>query len=310
MGRTPGGGSQQDAFNLFFPKGIKMGLHKGTWPKATWAYPQPHDYTFSFGLSIDDATKNSTIIPYVMQDNAIVDYETLKTNPQNVDFAVQARPNCAAGSFVPRCTVSWVAFCPVIGSAEIDLMTFKYMPIHIAMLNSLDAFDKKTGEDIEDILELTHETTDEQTFALGTNVKLFEGHGVQDLPADIPGLDTSQQPENVAFDIEKYFDALHYYTNKEKLRSVTDRMLTYHVSAITKAGMVKTKLQSYYRNGVPSNVKYMNPYTLYAGLFHAPAVGSQNQYMIAGDTSLIEHVTFLGRVRFNEYNPDFNFSRA
>ncbi len=293
-------------------KGLEMGLHKGSWPKQTWAYPLPHDFTFSFGLDVDEAavTKHSTIIPFVMQDNAIIDYETIKTNPENDDFAVVAKPNCGAGSYVPRCTVTWKAFCPSIGGGEIDIMNFKYLPIHIAMLSRLDAFDKKTGNDIETILELTHETTDEQTYMLGNDIKLYEGHGVQDLPADVPGLDTSQQPEGCAFDLELYFDALHYYTNKEMLRSVTDRMLNFELRHMTGNLSTHEALKTYYRNTMPSNVKYMNPYALYAGLFHAPQVGTQNQYMIAGDTTAIEHITFLGRVRFNEYNPDFNFARA
>ncbi len=289
-----------------------MALHKGSWPKQTWDFPLPHDYTFSFGLDIDDVavTKHSTIIPYVMQDNAIVDYETIKTNPENEDFAVVAKPNCGAGSYVPRCTVSWKAFCPVIGSAELDILQFKYMPIHTAMLSRLDAFDKKTGNDIETILELTHETTDEQAYMLGNDIKLYEGHGVNDLPSDVPGLDTTTQPEGCAFDMELYFDALHYYTNKEMLRTVTGRMLNYTTSAITKAGRPTDKIMKYYSSRMPSICKYMQPYTLYAGLFHAPAVSTQNQFMLAGDVTPIEHITFLGRVRFNEYNPDFNFARA
>ncbi len=290
----------------------KLALHKGSWPKQTWNYPLPHDYTFSFGMDMDAAaaTKNSTIIPYVMQDNAIVDYETIKTNPENEDFAVVAKPNCAAGSFVPRVSVSWKAFCPVIGGAEIDVMNFKYMPIHTSMLNRLDAFDKKTGNDIETILELTHETTDEQAYMLGNDIKLYEGHGVQDLPSDVPGLDTSTQPEGCAFDMEMYFDALHYYTNKEMLRKVTGRMLSYDIRKISTNLHNKEIIKQYYSNNMPSICKYMQPYTLYAGLFHVPLAGTQNQYQLTTEVTAIEHITFLGRVRFNEYNPDWNFARA
>jgi len=291
-------------------KSVNLALHKGSWPKQTWDFPLPHDYTFAFGLSAENPLKNSTIIPFVMQDNAIVDYETIKTNPENEDFAVVAKPNCAAGSFVPRCTVSWKAFLPTIAGGELELVNFKYLPIHTSMLSRLDAFDKKTGNDIETILELTHETTDEQAYMLGTDDKLFEGHQVLDLPAEIPGLDTSQQPENCAFDMDLYFDALHYYTNKEMLRTVTDRMESYDVSSLTKGGPTRSKIVRYYRNQTPSICKYMQPYTLYAGLWHLPQVSTIDQYLIAADTTPIEHLTVLGRVRFNEYNPDYNFSRA
>ncbi len=217
--------------------------HQG-WDRMTWENPLPHDFTFGFGLDIDDAavTKHSTMIPYVMQDNAIIDYETIKTNKQNDDFAAVAKPNCAAGSYVPRCMVTWRAFTPTIGGAEIDTLQFHYMNIHTAMLNRLDAFDKKTGNDIETILELTHEVTDEQVYMLGNNVKLYEGHGVNDLPADVPGLDTNQQPEGCAFDMEMYFDALHYYSNAEMLRTVTDRMKRYVLTRTSQAGELRYRV--------------------------------------------------------------------
>ncbi len=290
-----------------------VALHKGAWPKMTWNYPLPHDYTFGFGLDIDDAavTKHSTTMPYVLQDNAIIDYETIKTNPDNADFAVKANGQVALGSYVPRCTVSWRAFTPSIGGAEIDILSFHYLPIHTSMLNRLDAFDITTGEDIEDILELTHETTDEQCYPLYNNVKLYEGHGVNDLPAELDVSMTSDtQNEGIAFDMEKYFDALHYYTNKEMLRTVTGRMQNYSLSKISGASPLKARMIHFYDNRMPSICKYAQPYMLYAGLFHAPQVSTHNQNEIAGDTTAIEHLTVLGRVRFNEYNPDFNFARA
>ncbi len=289
--------------------GIKMALHKGDWPKQTWSHPLPHDFTFSFGLGIDNLSdQNSTFIPYVMQDNAIIDYETIKTNKENDDFAVVAKPNCAAGSYVPKCTVAWKAFSPV----EIKLMQFHTMKIHTAMLSRLDAFDKKTGNDIETILELTHETTDEQAYGLHTNVKLFEGHLVQDLPAEIPGLDTNQQPEAINFDMELYFDALHYYTNREMLRSVTDRMKTHTLKSyvVSINSPIRDIIVTDYDSRMPSVCKYMNPYTLYGEIFHAPKTGSKNQVQLGSAVTDLEHLTILGRVRFNEYNPDFNFSRA
>ncbi len=58
------------------------------WPRQTWEFPQIHNYEFGFGLSADSATQASTIVPYMFQDNAMVDYELIKTNPQNADFAI------------------------------------------------------------------------------------------------------------------------------------------------------------------------------------------------------------------------------
>ncbi len=280
------------------------------WPKVVWQNPLPHDFTFGFGLSMDGtmAAKQSTIVPKFFQDNAIVDYETIKTNPENADFAVSARPNCAAGSYIPKCMMTWKAY---IRSTEVDMASFKTMNINTSMLNRLDAFDKKTGNDIETILELQHETTDEQAGALYNTTKLFEGHSVNDLHTDVPFLATNGQLEGVVFDQELYFDALHYYTNKEMLRMVTERMKRFRINAVFSDPVpMKDKMVSDLDRFVPSHCKYQHPYTYCGKLFHLPLVGTHDQPTVDSSTSATEHVTFLGRVRFNEYNPDFNFARA
>ncbi len=283
---------------------------KRDWPKRTWSYPLHHDFTWAFGLDMDDAaaTKNSTIVPLVMQDNALVDYETVKTNPDNDDFAVVAKPNTMSGSFVPRAMTTWKAY---IYSAEVDLAILKTMDIHTAMLNRLDAFDKKTGNDIETILELTHETTDEQCYPLYNNSKLYEGHMILDLPAEIPGLTTTQQPEGVNFDMEMYFDALHYYTNKEMLRQVTSRMKSFTFGGAVGAAIpFRDRVKFDTNNVVPSLCKFQHPYTFCGKLFHLAQAGSHNQLEVAGSVTAVQHIQVLGRTRFKEYNPDFNFSRA
>ncbi len=283
-------------------------VSKSDWPRQTWVYPRIHNFNFGFGLSAEDATRASTIVPYLLQDNAIIDYETIKTNPENADFATVAYPNCAAGSYVPKINVGWTMFIPT-ADTEIISMVVNTMKMGCAFLNRLDAFDKKTGDDIETILELTHETTDEQAYPLWNNVKLFEGAGTYDYDALVPGLSGTQQPEGVAFDKEMFFDAMHYYTNKQMLKSVTSRMKTYTISEpIVPHGRSRVTFSRTY--GIPPACKFMNPYTFHGELFHVPQVGSLSQLHLAAETSAIEHLTVKGFIRFNEYNPDFNFARA
>ncbi len=287
-----------------------MASDRRDWPRQTWRYPLHHNYTFGFGLDMDDAasSKHSTIVPYAFQDNAIVDYETVKVNPENEDFTTRSEPNCAAGSYVPRITVMWQAWAP---STEVDVLQFRTMKINIAMLNRLDAFDKKTGNDIETLLELTHETTDEQTLVLWNATKLYEGHGVNDYHANVAGLTGTQQPEGVAFDIEMFFDAMHYYTNKQMLRAVTQPMKKHFINgALSTDRRQFEKVVNTYSNSMPSICKYMHPYTFFGELFHLNASGSQQQFANIGDTTAVEHLTVIGHVRFNEYNPDWNFARA
>lgn len=283
-------------------------ISKRNWPKQTWQYPLIHNFEFGFGLSADSATKASTIVPYMFQDNALVDYETIKTNPENADFAVVTYPNVCAGSYVPKLTLDYVMYIPPTDT-EISHLLVDTMPISIAMLNRLDAFDKKTGNDIETILELQHETNDEQTYPLWNGTKLFEGGGTYDYHANVPGLTTDQQPEGVAFDKELFFDAMHYYTNKEMLKAVTGGMHSHTLSE----PIVPHGRSLIHRRGthiINSMCKFANPYTFCGELFSVPQTGSRTQYHLASETSGIEHLTVKGFVRFNEYNPDFNFARA
>lgn len=288
-----------------------MGIHnvsKKDWPRLTWKFPEIHNYNFGFGLSAEAPTKAHTIVPYLFQDNALVDYENVKTNPENADFAVVAYPNVMAGSYVPKITVGYQMFIPRSDAEIVDLVV-ETMKIGTAFLNRLDAFDKKTGDTIKVILELQSESTDEQCYPLWNGVKLFEGSGTYDYHANVPGLTTDQQPEGVAWDKELFFDANHYYTNKEMLRSVTQKLKMHHlVEPILPHGRsVVSFLKTY---SLPPMCKFMNPYTFHGELFSVPQVGDRDQYHLAADTTAIEHVTVKGFCRFNEFNPDFNFARA
>ncbi len=290
-------------------------VHKATkrdWPRLTWQYPRIHNFEFGFGLSAEASTKASTIVNYIMQNNAIVDYETIKTNPENADFAVVAYPDICAGSYVPKVHVGYQMYIPP-SDTEIVHLRVDTMGLHTSMLNRLDAFDKKTGNDVETLLELEHETTDEKCYPIFNGTKLFESGGTYDMAplsgyASI-GLTTDGQPEGVAFDKEMFFDAMHYYTNKEMLKTVTDRMRSHIVSEPLVLHGRSIVSKSVTMN-TPSLCKFAHPYTYCGELFSVPQVGSRTQYHLAGETTAIEHLQVKGFVRFYEYNPDFNFSRA
>ncbi len=298
-----------------------MAIHqvsKRDWPKLTWKYPRIHNFDFGFGLDANDAaaTKNSTMVTWLAQNNAIVDYETIKTNPENADFAVVNYPDTCAGSYIPKIQVFWTANLRP-GDTELVHLRFDTLSIHTSMLNRLDAFDKKTGFDIETILELEHATDDEMCYPIFNGVKLYElGSTAPALDttflggfADV-GLGSNLQPEGIAFDKEQYFDAMHYFTNKEMLKTVTGRMRTHIVSEpLVPHG--KSIVMGGGTLATPSLCKFQHPYTYCGEIFSVPQVGSKSQYHLAEDTvTAAEHLTVRGFVRFMEFNPDFNFSRA
>ncbi len=278
---------------------------------AMWFYPRVHNFDFGFGLSADSVTKASTIQPWIMMNDTIEDYELIKTNPENDDFAVVNYPDIAAGSIVPRVMVDYSMYIPSSDTQLVHLMC-NTMRIHTAMLNRLDAFDKKTGFDVETILELEHETGDTTCYPIYNGTKLFEAGGTFDTTykdgfADV-GLTTDLQPEGIAFDKEQFFDAMHYYTNKPMLNLITDRMKSYVISEPLVSG--RSVIHVHYNYSTPSLCKFANPYCFCGELFHVPQSGSIDQYHIASETSAIEHLRVKGRIRFKEFNTDFNFARA
>ncbi len=284
-------------------------LDKRDWPKETWAFPRIHYFTWGFGLGAEASTQASTIVPYVMQDNALVDYETIKTNPQNADFAIVGYPNTLQGSHVPKLMVYKEFYMPQ-GMDEIDLLRVDNMPIHTSTLNRLDASDKKTGADIEDILELTHETTDEQCYPLWNGTDLTEeGVDAYDYDALVPGLTTTQRPEGVAWDFEEFMAANKYYTNKEMLKLVTDRLES---RVITNNNLPHGR--PFYSKtetiDTPSLCKSQREYTFCGELFSLPQASTRRQFVLAGDITNIEHCRFRGWTYFLEYNPAMNFARA
>ncbi len=287
---------------------------KKYWPRETWNFPLIHNYEFGFGLSAENAAKCNTIVPFMFQNNDIVDYSTIETNPYNAGFSIKAYGDVCQGSYIPRINVNTVMYIPA-ADTEPHMLHVDTMDIGIAMLNRLDAFDRTTGtDDIETILELQHSTDDEMTYPLytGAGGKLFEGGGVRDLTpkdgfADI-GLSVDGQLEHVAFDKELFFDAMHYYTNKEMLKSVTQRLIG-HTITEPLVPFGRSIIKDSFIN-VPPLCKSANPYMMCGRLYSVPQVGSRTQYHFAGDTTAIEHLTVKGSVRFNEYNPSFNFERS
>ncbi len=279
---------------------------------AMWSYPLEHNFNFGFGLSAENSLKASTIVTWMMQNNSIVDYETIKTNPENADYVIAGYPDVCAGSVIPRIMVDYKMFIPT-ADTEIIALLMNTMKINTSFSNRLDATDKKSTNDVKTLIEMEMATDDETAYPIFNGTKLFEGAGAIDTTfkdgyADV-GLGTDLQPEGVAFDKELFFDAKQFYTNKEMLNLVTQKMKTYMiVEPLVPHG--KAVVHVHYNMPTPSLCKFANPYMFCGELFHLPQVGNIDQLHLAGETTAIEHVTVKGRIRFKEYNSDYNFARA
>ncbi len=140
-------------------------------------FPLMHDLEFAFSLNAEDETKNSTIIPLVFQDKSACTPATTYVDPKHTSFETAAYSNVLSESIVPQLQM-YVKCALSKGAIETDAvrsLSLNYMFINTAFLNRLEAEDTKSGDDIEAILNLTHETTDEQVYPVASTVDLVNG---------------------------------------------------------------------------------------------------------------------------------------
>ncbi len=258
-------------------------------------FPLYHDIEYKFGLSAEGLTKDTTIIPIMTQDASAQVLATTYVNPKNTNFEVSNSPQVSPESIVPYMSMSLRASLTKL-AIETDLvrsLSFNYMLITTAFLSRLDAVDSKTGFDVESILELTHETTDEQAGPLWSTVDIGTGNTA----ANTYGIGGTPL-ESVAFDKEQFFDAMHYFDNRSMLRVVAPSMRTVTIKRDFPYVMSGTR-------ATKPICKFQNPYSFAGLLVHVPQTGDIDQYGLIGDTTAIDHVNFTMKIRYPEWNKGF-----
>ncbi len=270
-------------------------------------YPLPHTYDLSFNLSMEGSTKDSTIIPLFRSTEACVGAEAIEVNPRHASFGKDGGSACFPGSIIPRFKLDmrmWLTKVAKVTDA-VRHLTVEWYPIYISFLDTLTASDEKTGESIEDLLELQHDTGNKDTYPLyaavtitGTNLPLST-KGYAEAFGDL-GLDTSALIEPVAFSEGTLRNALMFYTNKGMLRKVLGPRHLVHLTE-------ERNYHYFSSNFTYPTVKRMNPYTFCGILFNCPQVSATaKQYSLASETTAIDHVAVAMDCAFDEWNPEFN----
>lgn len=273
--------------------------------KDKW-FPLPHNTQHSWCHGIETGTANSTTIyPLCMYDEGLGSPSGRDTNPEHASFAEVSYPNIHVDSRV-NSVFAVLELSLTKGALETDKITalrIGVMPIFTSFLENLTAKDEKSTMEIEDILELQHEDTDRQCYPLYNGVKMTEKFtGSATLSASVPGLTTTQVLEGVTWDIDSYYDALHYFTNGKKLGKSQGGLKWYTLTRQHPRVKIGIKLRS--------KSKYANPYMFFGVMTHCPQTDNIHQIPPAGDTTNINHVYADIRWRFNEWNPKFNFEKV
>jgi len=266
-------------------------------------WPLFHTIPFRFGLQTYSATtKLSTILPLFFHDNEVIATpSTTAVNPKNAAHAESAEMGILSNSIVPKLKLNFTVRMTeaAIETDKLREIHFMWYPIYIAFVENLIAFDEKTGDTIEEILNLTHSTTDEVTTPVWGANDLFNASL---LPASVTGLTTDQKIENVNWseaNRNRLFQGLKYYGNAGKLRTSVGRMHHFNV----------TRDRSYRYstdNFTVGKVKSGNPYTFCAINIITDETDKDTSSLIGTETTNIEHLRIHGRISFQEWNHMFN----
>ncbi len=112
----------------------------------------------------------------------------------------------------------------------------------------------------------------------------------------------TQVIESVAFSPVNYYDQLQFMTNSGKLRTCQGGLKT--ITLTKNRPTVKINIR------IRPKVKRMNPYTFFGVLINLPIIESVDQIGLAADVTDIDHVEVNMKVRYNEWNQNFNFQKV
>ncbi len=274
--------------------------------KTVW-YARPHNKSSTWAHGLESAVANqATIYPLIMYDEGLGTPSAYEANPEHASFVEAAEPNCFPESRIDNVLMS-IRFSLTKAALETDkihAVRAAFMMIHTAFKEDLIANDELSGLDISEILELQSETTDRQAYPLFNNVDMKDMYGTAaaDLPTNVPGLTGGQSLEGVAFIEGIYYDAITYYTNSAKLKSVQ--------SGLKWFTLTKDRPFREFRMFIKPSNKFMNPYSFMGVLVFVPPADNKQQIPVALDTTDLNHVRVDVRYRYLEWNGEFNMKRV
>ncbi len=268
------------------------------------SYPLPQSFEYLFTLQAEGPTKDATILTFIRSSEVVTAPEAIEVNPSNTAFAEDVGPLIAMNSIVPKVTVNLKMSLTkaAIETDSLRTMTVKMMPIYSAFLDGVEAIDTKTNVQIEDILELQHETGNKDVYPLFSGTDL--GLGTQPLSnvnatevfGDM-GLSVDTKLESVAFDESLLWDALRFYSNRAKLQKAIGKVKSITLSR-------DRPFRMFSDNFTYPMVKRGNPYTFCGLLIWIPQVDSLGQVFRAAETTAIEHLYATCGVHYSEWNAD------
>ncbi len=149
-----------------------------------------HEANVQWADSLRNSTvTQSTIIPLIMNDDALGDPMSYNANPEHASWSEEDMPNCYPDSEIRnfKLTLEIQALSTLWNAQGIwQNPRISYALIACAFPEDLDAVDELSGLTLKAILELQKETTDRQCYPLFNAVDKFGVPTV--MPTNVPGL--------------------------------------------------------------------------------------------------------------------------
>ncbi len=244
---------------------------------------------------------------------ASADPSTIVVNPRNSGYGVEASPMICYDSIVQKMS-GFTQFALSKHALETDkvvAVNFFIIPVFASWEDSYTPADELSGDTIATILKLTSDTTNEDVTPTFNGTDLPTGSAVHPLSNIVDAdeafgdynLTTNSQHEGVQFDMDKFWDAMQFYTNGGKLKTLIGNVrkytLTRHKPYMTLPRNNFTPKQA--RNGVPH---------LYLGdLINIPIGTTVQQLFETGDVTSTGMMRVTDVRQFAEWNREFHQSR-
>lgn len=274
-------------------------------------HPLPHEFTYKNDLSLGTSAINSLMMTYLRTSTLSVAPSTIDVNPKHTNFAIDGGALICYDSIVQQMQII-TTYSLTVAAAALALSRLRIFDQNImgAFEDSWTPADDATTATTAEVLEVTSDTTKEDVTPAFSGTSLATE---QDQPISLVtgtetaaeyNLTTDLKMESVPFDLDEIRDANQYYSIRNKIRSIT--------------GRVRSRLLTVNRNTwsysetkfTPRNVRFGNPHLFFAKRCILPLKTDPNQ--VLSDQTTIDsagHITVTCKVRFNEWNPDFNQSR-
>ncbi len=275
--------------------------------------PLPHEFAYQVGFDITNTGMEAHTITLLKTTKQSGDPKLIVVNPRNSGFAVDEGPVICYDSIVQKMTIvkEWSMTETSMETDHIPALRIKTMKIMGAFEDAWTPADEKTSETIADLLEVTSDLTNEDVVPTVGGVNLPSSYGsiplstVTDAEAYTDyNLTTNDDPEGIVMDWDGIYDAMQYYTNGAKLKSLIGKIKNITLT------QNRPFHSSYENKFIPKKIRYGNPHLFFGELLSVPHYTSLDQLVDKSQSfTSLAHAVCKIHVRFNEWNPDFDQAR-